>query len=216
MTDHIKSLPTYTKKQEIWNSISHFLGFGFAVVITIYFCLLRKPFADLFPYLVYSFFMMVMFFVSGFYHSRKFSTKVRAVSRIIDHCDIYLFVAATYTPICFFGINNVDIALTLLVIEWSLAIIGVVMNAINLNSKVVQIVGYAIYLVAGWAIVFFYPFNLGISFNVFLFILLGGISYTIGAILYSIGNKNRWFHTVFHFFVLAGAILQFVGIYFLI
>lgn len=216
MNNNIRLLPSYTHKQEIWNSITHFLGFLFALSVTIYLLTLGKSFEYIFPFLIYSFFMMVMFFISGFYHSCKFLTKAKAIARIIDHCDIYLFVAATYTPICFYSINNNDIALTLLSIEWILATIGVVLNVIDLNNKVISIISYIIYLLTGWAIVFFYPFNLGISFNVFIWILTGGISYTVGAILYAIGKKNLWFHTIFHLFVLLGAVLQFVGIYNLI
>ena len=216
MDKNVRLLPTYTHKQEVWNSISHFLGFLFGVAITIYIFTLKKSFIELFPFFIYSLAMMVMFFTSGFYHSQKFMTKSKAIARIVDHCDIYVFVAATYTPICFYAINNDNIALTLLVLEWIFAIVGVVINVIDLNNKAIKIISYIIYLLTGWAIVFFYPFNLGISFNVFIYVLMGGISYTIGAILYAIGNKNLWFHTVFHFFVLVGAILQFVGIYFLL
>ena len=216
MIDKVKALPTYTHKQEMWNSITHFVGFFFGIGATIYFACVSKSFETLFPFLIYTFFMMVMFFNSGFYHSRKLFSKAKAITRIIDHCDIYLFIAATYTPICFLAISNTDIALTLLSLEWIFAIIGVVLNVIDLNNKVIQIISYIIYLLAGWAIVFCYPFNLGISFQVFIYVLIGGISYTIGAILYAIGNKNLWFHTVFHFFVLLGAIMQFVGLCFLI
>ncbi len=216
MDKNVRLLPTYTHKQEVWNSISHFLGFLFGVAITIYIFTLKKSFIELFPFFIYTLAMMVMFFTSGFYHSQKFMTKSKAIARIVDHCDIYVFVAATYTPICFYAINNDNIALTLLVLEWIFAIVGVVINVIDLNNKAIKIISYIIYLLTGWAIVFFYPFNLGISFNVFIYVLMGGISYTIGAILYAIGNKNLWFHTVFHFFVLVGAILQFVGIYFLL
>lgn len=216
MDKNIRLLPTYTHKQEIWNSISHFLGFLFGVAITIYIFTLKKSFIELFPFFIYTLAMMVMFFTSGFYHSQKCMTKSKAIARIVDHCDIYVFVAATYTPICFYAINNDNIALALLVLEWIFAIVGVVINVIDLNNKAIKIISYIIYLLTGWAIVFFYPFNLGISFNVFIYVLMGGISYTIGAILYAIGNKNLWFHTVFHFFVLVGAILQFVGIYFLL
>lgn len=216
MDKNVRLLPTYTHKQEVWNSISHFLGFLFGVAITIYIFTLKKSFIELFPFFIYTLAMMVMFFTSGFYHSQKFMTKSKAIARIVDHCDIYVFVAATYTPICFYAINNDNIALTLLVLEWIFAIVGVVINVIDLNNKAIKIISYIIYLLTGWAIVFFYPFNLGIPFNVFIYVLMGGISYTIGAILYAIGNKNLWFHTVFHFFVLVGAILQFVGIYFLL
>ena len=219
MTVDPRKLPDYSFSEEINNSISHLIGFVFGLAVSFLFIYLEVIYPSLrfkmYPFYIYTFFMMVMFFNSGFYHSRKFNSKSRAVTRVIDHCDIYLFVAATYTPICIYGITNQTISITLLILEWVLSIAGVIITLIDMNHKVLKYIAFFIYIVTGWAIMFFYPFNIGISFNVFLFVLLGGISYTVGAIMFAIGSKKRWFHTIFHYFVLAGAVLQFAGIYFL-
>ena len=89
------------------------------------------------------------------------------------------------------------------------------LNVIDMNHKVLKYISFAIYLFAGWAIIFYYPFNLGLDFKAFLFILFGGITYTLGALLYAIGSKKHWFHTIFHVFVLAAAVLQFIGIWYI-
>ena len=210
------NLPSYSISEEIANSLTHLLGFIFALLAGIYFVVFgfngSKDLGTVIPFLIYAFFMGVMFFMSFLYHSRHFNSKSRVICRIIDHCDIYLFVAATYTPICIFGISNHMIGMTLLVIEWVLALLGVTMNAISINNKWVKIISMIIYIFGGWALIFFYPFNLGLSHYTFLFVLLGGVAYTIGAVLYGIGAKKPWFHTIFHCFVLIAAILQFVGI----
>lgn len=220
MTVDVKSLPKYTNEEENLNSVSHYIGFVFAACVSIFFFIyqLEHGYSLLYmlPYYVYSFFMMMMFFVSGYYHSSPFLSKSRAYSRTIDHCDIYAFVFATYLPICVFGITSDTISFIVMAIELVLAIIGIVINALPHESKAGNIISYIIYIIGGWAIIGFYPFNVGIPSHVFFYILLGGIVYTIGAILYAVGHYKKWFHSIFHVFVLAAAIIQFIGIYFLL
>lgn len=216
MTTQVDDLPNYTKKEEIYNSISHFAGFLFGVGVTIYFFIYelvnKVSFVNMIPFYIYSLFMMMMFFVSGFYHSRKFYSRSRAIARKLDHSDIYLFIAATYTPICLVGIADLKVGIIALLIDVILNAIGMVLSLINVKKKLIDILAYFCYIIAGWWIVIIYPFNLGIPFFSFLWVLIGGIAYTIGAILYAIGKKKRYFHTVFHIFVLLGAIFQFVGV----
>ena len=207
----------YTHNQELWNSLTHFVGILFSVAITILFIVLniqkKLPFVVTYPFYIYTFTMFVVFFVSTMYHSTPLDSKIRAICRVIDHSDIFLFVAGTYTPICLLGIANFSISLGLIIVEWVLAAIGIVLTIIGFNHKSVQIISYIIYLLGGWALIFIYPFNQCLEFNVFLFTLIGGVAYSIGAILYAVGKKWIWCHTVFHVFILMGAALQFVGVY---
>ena len=211
--------PGYTHKQELWNSLTHFVGILFSIAITITFMVFNIkhniPFSVTYPFYIYTFTMFVVFFVSSFYHSSPLNTKMRAVLRIIDHSDIFLFVAGTYTPIVLLANNNFGITTGLLVVEWVFAFVGVLITALWFNHKSVSVIGYIIYLLGGWALMFVYPFNQCLPFNVFLFTLLGGIIYTLGAITYGIGKKIIWFHTLFHVFILLGAVLQFIGIWFI-
>lgn len=207
----------YNHRQELWNSLTHFIGILFSIAVTIVFIVtnLKKqlPFAVTYPFYIYTFTMFVVFLVSTFYHSSPLDSKVRAVSRVIDHSDIYLFVAGTYTPICLLAIANQTISLCLIIVEWSLAAIGIVLTIIGFNHKSVQIISYIIYLLGGWALIFVYPFNQCLEFYTFLFTLLGGIVYSIGAILYAVGKKFIWCHTIFHVFILLGAAIQFIGVF---
>lgn len=220
MTARIKSLPKYTKKEEIFNSLSHLIGLFFAIGVFVFFLIYHVTnsiqFIKMLPYYFYALSMAVVFYVSSMYHSSKFSSAKRAIFRLIDHCDIYVFVFGTYLPLCLYGVANKNIAIAVIIIEIVLMISGIVLNLIPSDSKIVKILSYLIYLIDGWLIIFFYPFNLGMDFLVFLFILLGGITYSIGAIVYAIGKKKRYFHTIFHIFVVLAAALQFVGIYFLL
>lgn len=220
MTVKVELLPKYSRDEEIQNSISHFIGALFAIGTLITFIILgninKYSFLHMVPFYIYSIFMLVMFFVSGYYHSRPFNSLSRAKARLVDHCDIYAFVAATYFPICMYGITNQPISITLLVIEIVLGLTGMILNLIPTDSRWIRLSTFIIYIIQGWAIIIFYPMNIGIPFLSFLFILIGGIVYSIGSIMYAIGHYKRWSHTIFHYFVLIAAAIQFVGILFLI
>ena len=220
MTTNQRNLPDYTHKDEVHNSITHFVGFLFGIIVLILFVYYEIKYPSLrmrmYPFYIYVFTMMFMFFNSGFYHSRKLGSKSRCIMRMVDHSDIYLFVAGTYTPICIYGITNSSISTALLIIEWVSAGLGIIFTLVGLNHKVLKFFAFAIYLIGGWSLIVFYPLNIGLEFSVFLFILIGGIVYTIGAILYGVGKKIIWFHTIFHYFILVAAILQFVGVWFLL
>lgn len=220
MTADKKHLPTYSFGEEVMNSITHLIGLVFGVATLVFFIVFNivhdVSFGYMMPFYTYSLIMMMVFFVSSFYHSSKFGSKRRAVARIIDHCDIYAFVAATYFPICMYAIENRPVALAVMIIEVVLALAGIVLNLVPKNSKIISLITYVIYIIDGWILIFFYPFGIGLEFNVFLFVLLGGIVYSIGAITYAIGSKRKWFHSIFHIFVVLGAMTQFVGILFIL
>ena len=209
--------PGYTHRQEFWNSLTHFVGVLFALAITITFIVygVQKDlsFSITYPFYIYTFTMFLTFFVSFFYHTTPLNSKMRAVCRIIDHSDIFLFVAGTYTPIVLLAINNRDITTGLLIVEWVLAITGATLTALWFNHKTISVIGYIIYLLAGWALIFVYPFNQCLPLNIFLFTLVGGITYSVGAIIYVVGKKFIWCHTIFHVFILLGAVLQYIAIW---
>ncbi|MCR4880106.1 MAG: hemolysin III family protein [Bacilli bacterium] len=220
MTADVNLLPKYTRQEEIANATTHYVGalFGIGTLITFIILGVMKgySFVHMIPFYIYSLFMILMFFNSGFYHSRPFNSKSRAIARIIDHSDIYVFCAATYFPICMYGVTNQAASIAMLSIEVGFAILGVTLSVIPNNSRIMKNTTFAIYIIQGWLIMFFYFFNIGIPFNVFLFILIGGIAYSVGAIMYGIGHYKRWSHTWFHAFVLVAAVLQFVGVLFLL
>ena len=219
---HLKKMknPEYNHTQEVWNSLTHLLGAVFSVAITIVFIVLNVkkqiPLSITYPIYIYTFTMFMVFFVSTFYHSMPLNSKIRALCRVIDHSDIFLFVAGTYTPICLLGISVYPISLGIIIVEWTLALAGIILTVIGFNHKSVQIISYIIYLLAGWALIFVYPFNQCLPLTIFLFTLAGGIVYTAGAVLYAVGKKYIWCHTIFHIFILGGAILQFIGVLYLL
>lgn len=212
----VNNLPKYSKREEIINIITHLIGFLFSIAVLIFFIIyndLRNlKFTYMIPYFVYVFTMMIVFGVSSLYHASKFNSRARGILRIIDHSDIYAFVFGTYLPLCLYGITNTPIMIAAIALEAVFMIAAIVLNVVPSDSNIIKVIAYIIYMIDGWLMIFFYPFNIGMEFNVFLFILLGGVVYSIGAITYAIGKKRKYFHSLFHIFVVLGAITQFIGI----
>lgn len=229
-------LPNYKLRHELFNSISHGLGAIFGIVALVLMLLkvnnVYSPnethinsFLDLvlgnISVIIYAFSIIVCMCISCIYHGLK-RNKGKKVLRVLDHDMVYFLVAGTYTPYCLltlrdvnlWGINNTNFSgYLILALVYILVTLGIVFNSINIKKYAVF--SMIMYIVAGWSILLnvneLYCY---LSFNGFMLLLFGGISFTLGAILYGLGKKNSvWFHTVFHFFVLFGIILQFTSIY---
>ena len=220
MKPSVETLPNYSKRDEIINSLTHLVGFVFGLSLLICFIIFSSTknlkFGYMIPYFVYAISMMVVFGVSTIYHSAKLKSKAKAVLRVIDHSDIYFLIFGTYLPLCLYGITNTTVMITAIILESVFMIAGIVLNVIPIDNNIMKVIAYIIYIIDGWLMLFLYPFGIGMDFYVFLFVLLGGVIYTIGAILYAIGKKKIYFHSVFHVFVLLGAITQFIGVYLLL
>lgn len=208
MDEKIKKLPSYTAEEEKVNSITHIVGAVFALITLIFFIINNAHYS----FYLYAIFNFVMYFTSAFYHSRPFGSFSRYIVRKIDHCDIFACIAFTYFPICLNGIPELGFANFLMIFEFALAAIGVIINWFWVDSKAVKVLSNIIYLLIGWAIMLVVPFNIGLNPMTLYLLLAGGIVYTIGAVLYFIGSKKKWFHTVFHIFIFIASILQFFGI----
>ena len=138
----------------------------------------------------------------------------KKVLQVIDHCTIYFLITGTYTPILLsaFVPTYPMIGWGLLAAEWILAAVAATLTAIDLKKY--KIFSMICYVGMGWGIAFFLPQTIELMTVPGFFLLLsGGIAYTIGAILYKIGDKKHWIHSVFHIFVVIGSLLQFLSIY---
>ena len=134
----------------------------------------------------------------------------KKVMQVLDHCTIFLLIAGSYTPfaLCTFREYDAATGWTIFGIIWAMAIIGIILNAIDLKKY--KKFSMICYLGMGWAIIFkanLLPVLLPTGGLVLL--VSGGIAYTIGAILYGIGKKHKWMHSVFHLFILLGSLLHF-------
>ncbi len=207
------TIPKYNLCEELINSISHGLGviLGIvALVLTIVQSAKNHSTIGVVSSCIYGSTMIIMYLNSCLYHAFSPRIKAKKVFRILDHCDIYLFIAGCYTPYCLCLIGGIK-GWIIFSIIWLSAIVGVLLNAIDLEKF--QIPSVILYLVMGWMIIFSYnSIEEVLALPGLILLITGGVAYTIGAILYGIGSKKRYFHSVFHFFVLAGSILQFLSI----
>lgn len=209
------NVPKYTLGEEITNSITHGVGvlFGITIlVLTIIMAAHNHNTVGVVASSIYGASMIIMFLMSCLYHAMSPRIGAKKVFRIIDHCDIYAFIAGSYTPFCISLIGGIT-GWTLFGIIWACAILGVLLNSINLEKY--KKISLALYLIMGWMVL--------ISFNSLyqvlpmkglVFLVSGGIVFTIGAIVYGLGKKVRYMHSIFHLFVLAGCILQSFSILF--
>ena len=211
-------IPRYSKKEETFNSISHLLGIPVAVLIlflSINLFITSK--ISLFYFiglLIFAFSAAAVYLISAIYHYLSADSFMKKLFRVLDHCTIYLLIAGTYTPICFVLSTTHVIGLIMLISEWVGAIIGIILNAFFFKYKAARIVSFFLYVLMGWLALYSGGF-IYMNKMCFIFILLGGITYTIGSILYAIGHKNLSFHSVFHVFVLLSTIIQTIGVFYL-
>lgn len=210
-------LPNYTKGEEITNMISHILGGALgviALVLCVVFSALHRNPWGVVGSAIYGASLILLYTTSSIYHGLR-PGMGKKVFQVLDHCTIYFLIGGTYTPILFCSIRPVSPAWAWIIfsIVWGLAAMAAVFTAIDLKkySKLSMIC----YIGMGWSILLAAKTAIqAIPTPGLLWLLFGGISYTVGAVFYGLGKKHKYVHSVFHFFVLLGSIMQFICIFF--
>ncbi len=208
-------LPDYTRGEELMNTITHIVGGVLAVaalVLCVVFAAQRRNVYGIVSSAVYGASMIALYTVSSVYHGLPVGMG-KKVMQVVDHCTIYSLIAGTYTVVSLSAIRPVypNIGWGLFFFEWAMAIVATVLTAIDL--KKFNVLSMICYIGLGWAILPFMGKTLEVlTLPGFLLLLLGGIAYTVGAVLYGIGSKKRWMHSVFHIFVVLGSVLQFFAV----
>ena len=208
-----RSLPYYSQGEEIMNMVTHIVG-GSMGILVLLLCLLRSgSTAAVVGSAIYGGSMIALYAVSSVYHGLH-PNMGKKVMQIIDHCTIYMLIAGTYTPILLVGFVPVYPAIGwgLLAAQWALAALAATLTAIDLKKY--NAFSMVCYILMGWGIVFFLPQAMDVlGKQGFGLLLAGGITYTVGAILYGIGSRKPWFHSIFHIFVVLGSFWQFLAIF---
>ncbi len=209
-------LPSYTKGEEIFNMTSHIIGvlLGItATVLCIVFAAIHRNVYGVISGAIYGVTMIVLYTMSSIYHglSPRFTSK--KVFQILDHCSIFLLIAGSYTPFALCTIREYDPIAGWLIfgVIWGLAILGITLNSIDI--KKFKKFSMICYLLMGWCIIIkggLLPELL--TWSGFILLVTGGIAYTIGAIIYGLGKKHKYAHSIFHLFILLGSFLQFMCI----
>ncbi len=196
--------------------VTHIGGGGIAVAalaLCSVRCILNGNRYGLVGSVIYGISMISLYAMSSIYHGLRPGMGKR-VLQVLDHCTIYFLIAGTYTPIALsaFLPHYPLIGWGILIFQWVMTALAVTLTAIDLKKYN----GFSMvcYICMGWAIAPFIPqAKIVLTANGFCLLLAGGIAYTIGAILYGIGSRKRWFHSVFHIFVVIGSLLQFLSIF---
>lgn len=213
-----KHLPFYFYGEEIFNFVTHTVGGGISIaflIISIVCSLIYKPgnMMILFSMIFFCLTSIALYSVSAIYHGLHINTG-KTVFQVLDHCTIYLLIAGTYTPAVLIGMQSISpYHYIFLGGIYLLSILGIVLNATMMKKKAVVIISMILYILIGWGIIGFYPVLVeNIQFGGMMLLLFGGINYTLGSILYGIGSKKRYFHSIFHIFVIFGTVLQFLAL----
>ncbi|MBQ8310597.1 MAG: hemolysin III family protein [Clostridia bacterium] len=212
-----RPLPNYTRGEEIFNMVSHIVGGALGVValtLCVVFAAMKGDAWGVVGSAIYGASLILLYSMSSIYHGLH-KGMGKKVMQVLDHCTIYFLIGGTYTPILLTVIREHSPvwAWVLFGIVWGLAAMATTLTAIDLKKY--SKLSMACYIGMGWSILIAWKTAVeAIPFAGILFILLGGVAYTVGAVIYSIGKKHRYMHSLFHLFVVAGSILQFFGIFF--
>ena len=212
-----RKMPDYTRGEEVFNMVSHIVGAGFgviALVLTVVFSALRSNPWSVVASAIYGGSMIALYTVSSIYHGLRLNLGKR-VMQVIDHCTIFLLIAGTYTPVVLSAIRAYSPlwGWILFGVVWGCAALGITFTAIDMKRY--EKLAMVLYLGMGWCIVMAVkPAMASVPAAGLLWILAGGVAYTVGAGLYALGAKHRYIHSVFHVFVVLGSVLQFFGIFF--
>lgn len=204
-------LPRYTFGEEIANAVTH--GIGVALSIAALVVMIVKAAttgahpASLASAIIFGIALILEYLASTLYHAIA-PQAAKRVFRIIDHSCIYVLIAGTYTPFCLITLGKHG-GVGLCVAVWAMAVLGILFEAF-MRERQPRWLTVAIYLAMGWLVVFQLPQLVAVLHPTALILLaVGGVCYTVGAIFYVL-KKIRYMHTVFHVWVLAGSILQFL------
>ncbi len=223
-----KKLPPFSKDgsihvtDEVINTVTHMTGAIFSflgmVILIVLSAELGKPW-HIVSFSIYGLSLMLLFLASSFHHGLNLSDKVNEIFRLFDYLAIFILIAGTYTPICLV-INRTVWGWSIFGVVWTLAVIGITIKAVF--PKIPGWVSHTLYISMGWvgAVLIVRSISL-IGIIGFVLILSGGIVYTIGAAVYYFEKPNPipgkfGFHEIWHLFVLTGAALHFIFMYFVV
>lgn len=210
-------LPDYTNGEEIFNMVTHIVGGGLGVIylaLCVILSALHKNVWGVVSSAIYGASVILLFTMSSIYHGVK-PGMAKKVLQVLDHCTIYFMIAGTYTPIMLSLVRKTNpvIAWVICGIVWGIATLAITLTAIDLKKY--SVFSMICYIGMGWCvIVTIVPVYRALTFWGFMWLLMGGIMYTIGAILFGIGAKVRYIHSVFHIFVVLASIMHFICILF--
>ena len=210
-------LPDYSKGEEIFNMTSHIVGAAMGIVylvVCVFVAALHRNVYGIVGSAIYGASVISLFTMSSIYHGLK-NGLAKKVFQVLDHCTIYIMIAGTYTPITLSAMRPIapTESWTLFGLVWGITIIAMIFTAIDHHKF--RVFSMICYLGLGWLIIAFFKITFAaIGVGGLVFLALGGVLYTIGAVLYGLGRKKRYIHSTFHLFVNLASLMHFFAILF--
>jgi len=207
-----RKLPDYTRGEEIFNMVTHIVGGGIGVVFLIL-CIIRGAMhtgaRGVLTGIVFGICMIVLYAISATYHGLSPRVKGKKVMQILDHCSIFLLIAGTYTPVTICSLAQIAPVLAWVIfgVVWGVSILGIILNAIDINKYMPF--SMVCYIALGWCIILSLPqLMIALPATAIALLFCGGIAYTLGAVMFGLGIKKRYMHSVFHILVVIGSIFH--------
>lgn len=207
------SIKVYTPQEERINVISHAFGFALSIIALIALVYHAFQFHDTLHVISFGVFgisLVVLYAASTLYHSAKEITR-RSRLKVFDHASIFIQIAGTYTPFTLITLSG-KIGWIIFIISWGLALVGIILKLFYTGRY--SVISTIVYVLMGWVIILaIKPLINNLASNGLFWLFLGGVAYTLGAILYSI-KQIKFNHAIFHTLVLIGSICHFIAVYF--
>ncbi len=208
----IEGVKYYSPIEEKINITSHAIGLTISIIGLVFLVTHSSRHGNIWHVVSFSIFgvgLIILFAASTFYHGVK-KPELRGRLRVVDHASIYVLIAGTYTPFTLVTLNG-PIGWTIFGISWGLAFIGIILKLFFTGKY--GLISTLMYVFMGWIIIFaIKPLIDNFSSDGLLWLVSGGMAYTIGAVLYSI-KKVKFNHAIFHILVLIGSGCHFVAVY---
>lgn len=206
----------YSKREEITNAITHGLGILFGIFALVFLIVNNYKNSDTYEmlsYIIYGSTLIILYISSTLYHGIPIK-KAKQQLRKFDHASIFLLIAGTYTPIALIALRG-KIGWTMFIVIWSIALLGIIFKVFYINK--LKILSVVMYILMGWIIIFaIKPLINALSIKSLIFLIVGGLFYTVGVLFYALQSKGfKYSHSIWHLFVLAGSVFHFVMIYLL-
>lgn len=205
------SIPDYTLGEEIFNAVSHGVGALLGVAALVLMVIRAHGALAEVAVSIFGAAMIQLYTISCVYHALSRRLNGKKVMRVIDHCNVYLLVLGTYVPVSLLGVGAAR-GWELLGIVLAFSVLGIVFTAIDVDRY--QVVSVLCHLASGWSILLGIPgLRLSMGRGGLVCLILGGVMYSIGAILYALGRRKRYSHSIFHLFCILGTFFHFWCVY---
>ena len=205
------SIPSYSLGEELFNAISHGFGALLSIAALVLMLIRARNALEVTTAAIFGTSMIFLYSISCVYHALSPGLRGKKVLRVLDHCSVFLLVFGTYIPASLLGVSGVRGWLLFGLVAFFTAL-GIVFTALDLERY--QLAAVICQLLSGWSILMGASnLRAALGLQGLIWMIAGGVMYTIGAILYGIGKNRKYCHSVFHVFCLLGTFCHFWAIY---